>query len=112
MGRLVGAAELSGPQALVVALIAEQQARRVRRELGLRGVSAAPLPPALAAELDAAAQASAQQLLREGWFVAEQGRDMARLRLDNGTLTINGNPVAFADWIASTTSHRAVPARR
>ncbi len=37
---------------------------------------------------------------------------MAGLRLDNGTLTINGNPVAFADWIASTTSHRAVPARR
>jgi hypothetical protein len=37
---------------------------------------------------------------------------MARLRLDNGTLTINGNPVAFADWIASTTSHRAVSARR
>jgi hypothetical protein len=99
--RLAGTAELSAPQALVVALITAQQARRVRQELALRGESTAALPPTLAAELDAAAQASAQTLLRRGWLVAEQGRLVARLRLDDGVLTLNGKPVVVANWRAS-----------
>jgi hypothetical protein len=98
--RLTGTAEVSGPQALVVALITGEQTRRVRAELALRGEPADHLSPALAADLDAAAQASAQRLLREGWLVAEQGRLLARLSLERGTLELNGKAIAVADWLA------------
>jgi hypothetical protein len=110
VGRLAGTAEVSGPQALVVALLAREQTRRVREELALRGESSATLPPALAAELEAAAQASAQALLREGWLVAEQGRLVARLQLDGGMLTVNQKPVAVAGWLAPAATPGAQPA--
>jgi hypothetical protein len=102
--RLAGTATLSGPQALVVSAIAAQQARRVRSELARRGDATAALPATLVAELDAAAQASTRAMLHEGWLVAEQGRLVARLRLDAGAMSLNGKPVAVADWLAPATA--------
>ncbi len=97
--RLDGRASLSAPQALVVAWLARQQAARVRRELMLRGESADPLSPALAADLEAAAQAAAAKLLREGWLVPSAGRLTADLRLDAAGLTVNDKPVALPGWL-------------
>jgi hypothetical protein len=101
LGRLSGSASVSAPQALVVALVARQQTRRVRRELALRGESADTLPQGLAADVEAAAQAATAALLREGWLTAEQGRLVAELRLAGGDLQVNGKPVALPDSLGS-----------
>jgi hypothetical protein len=105
--RLVGTAEVSAPQALVVALITQEQTERMQRELALRGEAIATLPPELAADVAAAAQASTRALLRERWLVAEQGRLVARLQLGDGRLSVNDKAVAAPDWLAPPT----LPAR-
>lgn len=98
--RLDGSGRIAVPQSLVVALLAEQQTRRVRRELALRGEPTGQLPRALAADVDAAAQAAAGGLVREGWLKSEQGRLVAELRLADGNLSLNGKSVALQGWLA------------
>ena len=100
LGRLMGDARVSAPQALVLALVAEQQTRRARRELALRGEPADELPPALAADVETAAQAATAALVREGWLEAQQGRLVAALRLDRGTLRVNGKAVSLPGAVA------------
>ncbi|WP_295543921.1 DUF945 family protein [uncultured Thiohalocapsa sp.] len=97
--RLRGSASLSAPQALVVALVAQRQAERVRRELALRGEATAALPPTLAADVEAAAQAATARLLRDGWLTADGGRLHARLHLDDAGLSVNGRPAALPGWL-------------
>ncbi len=99
--RLSGSLRLAAPQSLVVALLAEQQTRRVRRELALRGEPAQALPPELAADVEAAAQAAAGALLREGWLKPEQGRLVADLRLADGSLRVNGKTLGLPDRLAT-----------
>jgi hypothetical protein len=101
LARLGGDARLSAPQALVVSLVAAQQTRRVRRELALHGEPVDSLPPHLAADVEAAAQAATGTLLREGWLTAEQGRLAAELRLDAGVLRVNGREEALNLWSVS-----------
>ena len=100
-GRLFGSAQIEAPRSLVVALLAEQQTRRVRHELALRGTPADTLPPALAADVEAAAQAATAALLREGWLKSEQGGLVAKLAIENGNLRVNGKAVALPDWLAA-----------
>jgi hypothetical protein len=111
LARLRGDVRLSAPQALVVSLVAAQQARRVRRELALHGEPVDTLPPNLAADVEAAAQAATATLLREGWLTAEQGRLVAELRLDGGALRINGREVALSAWPAPAPGSHGRPAQ-
>jgi hypothetical protein len=110
LARLGGDARLLVPQALVVSLVAAQQARRVRRELALHGEPVDTLPPNLAADVEAAAQAATATLLREGWLTAEQGRLLAELRLAGAALRINGKEVALNAWPAPAPGGRDRPA--
>jgi hypothetical protein len=106
-GRLTGSARVVSPQSLVVALIAAQQVERVRRELALRGEPVETLPPTLAAELDLAAQSSTRALLRTGWLKEEQGRLAAEIRLQDGTLAVNGKPAALPGWFEQPAARTA-----
>jgi hypothetical protein len=110
LARIRGDARLSAPQALVVSLVAAQQARRVRRELALHGEPADTLPPNLAADVEAAAQAATATLLREGWLTADQGRLAAELRLGGGALRINGREAALNAWPAPAPGSHGRPA--
>ncbi len=97
---LRGSMQVSLSQSLLVALITQQQAARVRRELALRGEPHETLPPALAAEVDAAAQSAAAMLLRDGWLTAHQGRLVAEFRVGDAGLQVNDRSVAVPGWFA------------
>lgn len=98
--RLRGDAKLSAPRTLVVALAARQQSERARRELALRGEPTDVLPPTLAADVEAAAEAATAKLVREGWLAAEGARLHTELRLDASGMTVNDKPTAKPAWLA------------
>jgi hypothetical protein len=100
--RLRGDAKLSAPRALVVALAARQQTERARRELALRGEPTDALPPTLAADVDAAAEAATANLVREGWLSADGARVSTELRLDASGMTVNDKPTAKPAWLAGS----------
>jgi hypothetical protein len=104
--RLSGTGRWSAPQSLVVALVAGQQATRVRRELALRGEAAESLPPGLAAEVESASQSAVAGLLRDGWLTADQGRLATEFRVEGGAVQINGRPVAMTGWFADERGSR------
>jgi hypothetical protein len=104
--RLSGTGRWSAPQSLAVALVAGQQATRVRRELALRGEGGESLPPGLAAEVESASQSAVAGLLRDGWLTADQGRLAAEFRVEGGAVQINGRPVAMTGWFADERGSR------
>lgn len=105
--RLRGDAKLSAPRALVVALAARQQSERAQRELALRGEPSDALPPALAADVEAAAEAATAKLVREGWLSADGARLHTELRFDASGMTVNDKPTAKPAWLAGGGQHAA-----
>jgi len=94
--RLAGEADLAVPEPLLRRLMTERRRRQLLAELRKQDPAVTAVPAEYESQLAHAAAKQLDGLVRQGWVTRGQGRIIARIKLADGLLTINGKTFPLA----------------